>query len=646
MPRLQRSHLALILMLLLPGPAAAGVWVPAGPERGAVHALALDPSAPRVLYAATGPGGVFKSRSSGAAWSPANEGIRSSTVLSLAVDPGHPGTIYAGTLQDGVFRSDDGGASWSGPLDVALYGSAVTSLVVAPGAVYAVAGDESIGFVNQVYKSTDRGETWSPLALTHVAALALDPADPHRLYAALPEQGLVRSTDDGATWAPLTRGLPANGSATALVSVPGAGVYAAFVGVGIFRSTDGGDHWQRVSRGGMGGAKVAALVAGPPSTLYAVTETGAPSSHGLLRSTDGGAHWRQAGQGLPADFLALAADPHGTAVYAGSTALGVFRSADAGSTWSASNPGLRALPASSVLADPKRPGITYLTPLGHGGLLWKTLDGGATWSGIDVLDPLFPSWLLAVDPQRPATLYLTNVFLQRSRNGGRTWSFLGDAPDLLAIDPGQPAVLYRYLAHQVDRSTDGGKTWAHDFTPPCALISLTVAPSSDVFAGTECNDGESPLLFKRGQGGWQPVPIGSITFTPSFSAFAYVAADPRRPSTVYASIYAPEVPNKDPFPQTFRSTDGGLSWEVLPDLAGVIAFSFAFPVDEPETVYAAASYNTSDVFVSHDGGRGWEVAGPGVRGGNLESVSAGGGNPAAVYVATSGGLYRLVSDPP
>jgi photosystem II stability/assembly factor-like uncharacterized protein len=296
-----------------------------------------------------------------------------------------------------------------------------------------------------------------------------------------------------------------------------------------------------------------------------------------------------------------------------------------------------------VLAAPTRPGIAYLARLERGGL-WKTLDSGATWGETGGLDPLLPARLLAIDPRSPATLYLESGVLQRSRNGGRTWSSLGGAPELLAIDPGQPAVLYRYLAHQVDRSADGGKTWARDFLPPCALTSLTVAPSSDVFAGLEC-EGTSPILYKRGQDGWRPIQIGGLVFTPSFTAFAYVAADPRQPSTVYASTYAQDAPGEAPFPRTFRSTDGGGSWELLPDLASGIATSFAFPPGEPDAVYAIVYGDFSDVFVSHDGGQGWEAAGPGVRGGILLSLSAGAGNPAAVYVATSGGLYRLFADP-
>jgi photosystem II stability/assembly factor-like uncharacterized protein len=342
---------------------------------------------------------------------------------------------------------------------------------------------------------------------------------------------------------------------------------------------------------------------------------------------------------LPADFLALAADPRGTAVYAGSVTAGVFRSADAGATWSASNHGLRARPAGSVLADPQRPGIAYLTLLSQAGL-WKTVDGGASWYETGGLTG-FPQ-LLAIDPRHPATLYLSDQSLQRSRNGGRAWEALGPPANLLAIDPGQPAVLYRYSAssHKVDRSTDGGKTWALDFTPPCGLISLTVAPSSDVFAGMLCN-GAAPPLFRQRQNIWRPVMAG----LPAQLDRAWVAADPRQPSTVYVSVLFVAGPNGSGFTaQTFRSTDGGTSWELLPGLTSGPATSFAFPSGRPEVVYAALMAGPlTDVFESDDGGGSWGLAGPGLTGSLFVSLAA---DPTTVYAATLGGLYRLVADPP
>lgn len=654
MPSLHRFRLALILMLLLPGAAAAGVWEPAGPEGGHIPSIALDLSTPQTLYAAADFGGVFKSLDSGADWSRAGEGLQGADVAALAPDPGHPGTIYAGTSQ-GVFRSDDGGASW--PVQgTGLHPGTVNVLLVTPDAVYADIVFESSGPIapRALYKSTDRGESWSPLSLSTVAALALDPADPHLLYAGTRGTGVLHSTNGGASWTGAARGLPAQAFVNALATFPGVGktVYAAIEGHGVFLSTDGGNRWRSMSRG-LGGLDVVALAAGPaPSTLYAVAKMGF-SNPILFRTTDGGAHWVQAGPGLPSDFLTLAADPRGGTVYVG-TESGVLRSLDSGATWSAADHGLRAVPALSVLADPQRPGIAYVTslsaatPADPGSGLQKTVNGGAGWNRISVIDGL--PFLFAIDPQRPATLYLSNGALRRSRNGGRTWASLGPDVELLAIDPGQPSVLYRTQSGRIDRSTDGGATWKTDFTLPCSEpISLTVSPSSEVFVGmVACNSSEasSPVYRRAADGSWAPAAIG---LPAALVLQAFVAADPRRPSTVYASVFltSPDPAVNSSFGETFRSTDGGVSWKLVADPQDGLGTVFAFPPGEPEAVYAFyISPVGTDVYRSDDGGQSWAPAGGGITGNLVFSLSAGMGTPAPVYAATQGGLYKLVSDPP
>src|SRR5204862_181853 len=88
-------------------------WSPTGLTYGGV-ALAIDPTTPSALYAATGSSdigvsGVSKSTDGGATWSPA--GLTNTEVIALAIDPTTPSTLYAGGA--GVFKSTDGASSWS-----------------------------------------------------------------------------------------------------------------------------------------------------------------------------------------------------------------------------------------------------------------------------------------------------------------------------------------------------------------------------------------------------------------------------------------------------------------------------------------------------------------------------------------------------
>jgi photosystem II stability/assembly factor-like uncharacterized protein len=99
-----------------------GSWraVNTGLTNTLVYALAIDPTDPRMLYAATNEG-VYKTINAGASWTsvskglpgyPAEYGGRVYSVQSLAVDPSKPRTLYAGTIK-GVYQTKDGGISWS-----------------------------------------------------------------------------------------------------------------------------------------------------------------------------------------------------------------------------------------------------------------------------------------------------------------------------------------------------------------------------------------------------------------------------------------------------------------------------------------------------------------------------------------------------
>jgi len=100
------------------------------PARAAIWSLAIDPATPSIVYAAyasgnAGKGGVFKSIDSGETWVAAQNGLPDTIVVinALAIDPSAPARIYAAT-DHGVFMSTDAAASWT-PIN-----SGLTSLYV------------------------------------------------------------------------------------------------------------------------------------------------------------------------------------------------------------------------------------------------------------------------------------------------------------------------------------------------------------------------------------------------------------------------------------------------------------------------------------------------------------------------------------
>lgn len=256
---------------------------PANPG-GRTDDIAVVESDPRIMYAGTAAGGVFKTVNGGVTWTPITDKLPVSTIGDLAIAPSDPSIIYAGMGEannrqssswgNGVYKSMDAGRTWVhlGLADTHHIGRIVVH-PSNPDIVYAAAGGHLWGPNKErgVFKSIDGGKTWTNVLFlnedTGASDIAMDPQSPNTLFVAMyqrrrtpwgfngggPHSGLYKTIDGGANWRKLKGGLPETGE-TGRIAIdiyrrdPNV-VYALYENAkgGVFRSNDKGETWTLMS---------------------------------------------------------------------------------------------------------------------------------------------------------------------------------------------------------------------------------------------------------------------------------------------------------------------------------------------------------------------------------------------------------------
>ena len=489
-------------------------------------------------------------------------------VSQVAGVPGDPLTYYAATAMGGVWKSSDGGIHWEPIFDDQPV-SSIGAIAVAPSdpnVVYVGSGEANIrGNVaagNGIYVSTDAGKSWQHVwkQTGQIGAIAVHPTNADIAFAAVlghvfgpnPQRGVYRTTDGGRSWQQVLAKDPDTGAIDVEINPQNPRiVYAAL--------------WQARRR------------------PWEMT-SGGPGS-GLYRSTDGGDTWVRLHDGKGSELgKGLPPGPWGRV---------------------------------GIAIAPSQPERVYAMIEAHQGGLYRSDDGGATWAlvGSEPTLRMRPWYFstLTVDPKNPDIVYVSQVYLQKSIDGGKTFRRVLGTHHVdhhhTWIDPHNPKRMIVANDGGVDVTVNGGKTWYAPALPICQFYHIACDNRTPYHVMGNMQDmgtaaGPSHSLSAEGLtlSHWYNVGGGET---------GYSVPDPSDPNIVYSGEYGGYLSRYDHRTKQVRPIS---PWPFNPSGIDPARLKYRFqwtaPVlispHDPKTVYHAANV----IFRTRNGGQDWEAISP------------------------------------
>ena len=586
------------------------------------------------IYVASASGGVWKTENEGTSWEPIFDREASASIGDIALDLSNSDILWVGTGEANIFRSSQAGSG--------------------------------------VYKTTDKGKTWSHMGLENSLIIS-------RIIVHPQNSNVVWVAASGNEWTPNKER-------------------------GVYKTTDGGKTWKKVLYvNELTGANDLVIHPTNPDILYATTwqrirekwndprnEPGYDGS-GIWKTINGGKDWNPVNNGLP------------EARYRGRTGIDIARS----------NPDVLYAFVDNyeiIRKGEDDESDSYGRPKGgviKGAVIFRTDNSGEKWTQVSGQTDKMKKYMerhsatygwvfgqMRVDPNDENTIYTMGLFLNVSYDGGKTFKQLhGMHVDHhgLWIDPDNSDYLVNANDGGICVSYDKGANWR------CFINELPLVQFFNIAVDTEepfhvygsIQDHGSRRGVVDLSRGRDNIPAVEFEYAPGGEGSNH-AIDPGNPNLVYSAgfygtLFRSDLTKKRRegtkmiMPKTyedkpklrgqwlapfiisphnpdiiyhgmqylFRSLDQGSTWErISPDLtyndpgkSGDISYQTIFTISESPLKFGLIYAGTDDgrIHITKNGGKNWnEITSGLVKNKWISRVVASGNKMSRVYLTQNG----------
>jgi len=565
-------------------PLSNATWAFMGPNTsaggyhgiGRISCIAFHPTIANTFWVGTPAGGLWKTTDAGASWTTNTNNLPVLGVSDIAINPSAPNIMYIATgdgdaaynLQNGygdtksigVLKSIDGGATWNTTglnWNVTASGL-IRRLLINPSNSQILIAATS----NGIYRTTNAGTSWSLQQAGWFMDMEFKPTDPNYVYASTFDNvngnaQIYTSTNGGIAWGQVTNftdviriNLAVSANSPGLVDAVCANAQAGLNG--LYYSENSGASFAQYYNGTcsnnlLNGAFNAAACGGQGNydLAYAINPANANEiwlgGVNTWRTTDGGANWflnniwsRSQTTTVPevhADKHFIAFHPLNNNLVYECNDGGLYVTNNGGTSWTDRTNGMgisqiyrigvnqnfsndvicglqdngsKELYNGSWTEQTGGDGMECIIDYTNGNIMYatyvqgqisKTINGGTNWSVITQNNGTAGTvheageWVtpFIIHPTNNNILLVGKSQVYKTINGGTSWNQLGTIFGIngniiaMAFAPSNPNTIYVATPFQVFKSVDAGVSWGLIGATTTRITYLAVSPTDPLY---------------------------------------------------------------------------------------------------------------------------------------------------------------------